>query len=100
MQTSWVVNEKGYEEHLVDKQIERARKVDRETLINNSGSNTTNHLRDENVVLVTTYNPALSNLGKASGDFILCSKVRRSTGWYLQSYHLFHLGGVRISMIY
>ena len=61
------LKDRGYEESLVDEQIDKARKLDRATLLDNSGSKTKDQGRGERVPFVLTYHPALNGLGKAAG---------------------------------
>ena len=53
------LKDRGYEESLVDEQIDKARKLDRATLLDNSGSKTKDQGRGERVPFVLTYHPAL-----------------------------------------
>ena len=57
---------RGFEESLVNEQIDRVRRLDRATLLANSGNRTNDQGRGERVPLVSTYHPALNSLGKVS----------------------------------
>eukprot|EP00795_Rhopilema_esculentum_P014500 gene14500-biopygen4278 len=57
------LKDRGYEESLVNQQIDRVRRLDRETLLEKAGSRKTNEGRADRVPLVTTYHPALNGLG-------------------------------------
>ena len=57
------LKDRGYEESLVNQQIDRVRRLDRETLLENAGNRKTNEGRAERVPLVATYHPALNGLG-------------------------------------
>ena len=60
------LKERGYEESLVNEQIDRVRRLDRTTLLANSGNRTNDQGRGERVPLVATYHPALNSLGKVA----------------------------------
>ena len=62
------LKDRGYEESLVDEQIDKACKLDRATLLDNLGSKTKDQGRGERVPFVLTYHPALNGLGKAAGN--------------------------------
>ena len=57
---------RGYEESLVKEQIDRVRRLDRATLLANSGNRANDQGRGERVPLVATYHPALNSLGKVA----------------------------------
>ena len=57
------LQDRGYEESLVSKQIDRVRKLDRETLLTNAGK-AKNSGRGERIPLVLTYHPALNGVGR------------------------------------
>ena len=57
------LKDRGYEESLVNQQIDRVRRLDRETLLENAGNRKTNEGRAERVPLMTTNHPALNGLG-------------------------------------
>ena len=58
--------DRGYEESLVNEQIDRVRRLDRATLLADSGNRTDDQGRRERVPLVATYHPALNSLGKVA----------------------------------
>ena len=58
------LKERSYEESLVNEQIDRVRRLDRTTLLANSGNRTNDQGRGERVPLVATYHPVLNSLGK------------------------------------
>ena len=60
------LKDRGYEESLVNEQIDRVRRLDRATLLANAGNRTNDQGRGERVPLVATYHPALNNLGKVA----------------------------------
>ena len=60
------LKDRGYEESLVNEQIDRVRRLDRTTLLANSGNRTNDQGRGERVPLVATYHPALNGLGKVA----------------------------------
>ena len=60
------LKDRGYEESLVNEQIDRVRRLDRATLLANSGNRTNDQGRGERVPLVATYHPALNVLGKVA----------------------------------
>ena len=60
------LKDRGYEESLVNEQIDRVRRLDRATLLANSGNRTNDQGRGERVPLVATYHPALNGLGKVA----------------------------------
>ena len=60
------LKDRGYEESLVNEQIDRVRRLDRATLLANSGNRTNDQGRGERVPLVATYHPALNSLGKVA----------------------------------
>ena len=57
---------RGYEESLITEQIDKARKQDRVTLLDKANGKQ-DHNGNGRVPLVTTYHPALNNLGKVAG---------------------------------
>ena len=67
------LKDRGYEKSLVNEQIDRVRRLDRATLLANSGNRTNDQGRGERVPLVATYNPALNSLGNVARRPILCS---------------------------
>ena len=60
------LKDRGYEESLVNEQIDRVCRLDRATLLANSGNRTNDQGRGERVPLVATYHPALNSLGKVA----------------------------------
>ena len=74
------LKDRGYEESLVNEQIDRVRRLDSTTLLANSGNRTNDQGRGERVPLVATYHLALNIWGRLPGDSILCSRIRRSIG--------------------
>ena len=60
------LKDRSYEESLVNEQIDRVRRLDRATLLANSGNRTNAQGRGERVPLVATYHPALNSLGKVA----------------------------------
>ena len=60
------LKDRGYEESLVNEQIDRVRRLDRATLLANSENRTDTQGRRERVPLVATYHPALNSLGKVA----------------------------------
>ena len=60
------LKDRGYEESLANEQIDRIRRIDRTTLLANSGNRTNDQGRGEGVPLVATYHPALNSLGKVA----------------------------------
>ena len=60
------LKDRGYEESLVNEQIDRVRRLDRATLLANAVNRTNDQGRGERVTLVATYHPALNNLGKVA----------------------------------
>ena len=61
------LNERGYEESLVNEQIDRVRRLDRETLLATTGRGP-NLGRNDRIPLVITYNPVLISVGKTLRD--------------------------------
>ena len=59
------LKDRGYEESMVNEQIDRARRLDRQTLLANTGNRSTQG-RGKRVPLVATYHPALNSLGKVA----------------------------------
>ena len=60
------LKDRGYKESLVNKQIDRVRRLDGTTLLANSGSRTNDQGRGEIVSLVATYHPVLNSLGNVA----------------------------------
>ena len=60
--TGWL-NDRGYEESLVNEQIDRVHRLDRGTLLATTGREP-NPGRDDIIPLVITYHPALNSVGK------------------------------------
>ena len=60
------LKDRGYEESLVNEQIDRVRRLDRTALLANAGNRTNDQGRGERVPLVATYHPALNSLGKVA----------------------------------
>ena len=60
------LKDRGYEESLVNEQIDRVRRLDRATLLANSGNRTNDQGRGERVPIVATYHPAHNSLGKVA----------------------------------
>ena len=61
------LNDRGYEESLVNEQIDRVRRLDRGTLLATTGREP-NPGRDDRIPLVITYHPALNSVGKTLRD--------------------------------
>ena len=57
---------RGYEESLITEQIDKARRQDRVTLLDKANGKH-EHSGNGRVLFVTTYHPALNNLGKVAG---------------------------------
>ena len=60
------LKDRGYEESLVNEQIDRVRRLDRTALLANAENRTNDQGRGERVPLVATYHPALNSLGKVA----------------------------------
>ena len=60
------LKERGYEESLINEQIDRVHRLDRTTLLSNSENRTNDQGRGERVPLVATHYPALNSLGKVA----------------------------------
>ena len=65
---------RGYEEPLVTDQIDKARKQDRVALLEKANLKQ-DHNGGGRVLLVTTYHPALNNLGKVAGGLHYMLKI-------------------------
>ena len=61
------LKDRGYEESLVDEQIDKVSRLDRETLLVKAGSET-NTERGDRIPFVLTYHPALNSAGKVVRD--------------------------------
>ena len=60
------LKDRGCKESLVNEQVDRVRRLDRTTLLGNSGNRTNDQGRGKGVLLVATYHPALKSLGKVA----------------------------------
>ena len=65
MVAGWL-KDRGYEEFLVNEQIDRVRRLDRTALLANEENRTDTQGRGERVPLVATYHPALNSFGKVA----------------------------------
>ena len=62
------MNDRDYEESLVNEQIDRVRRLDKGTLLATTGREP-NLGRDDRIPLVITYHPTLNSVGKTLRDF-------------------------------
>ena len=60
------LKDRGYEESLVNEQLDKIRRLDRTALLANAGNRTNDQGRGERAPLVVTYHPALNSLGKVA----------------------------------
>ena len=74
------LKDRGYEESLVNEQIDRVRRLDRTTLLANSGNRTNTQGRGEGYHLLRDTIQHSMVWGRWPGDSILCSQIRRSIG--------------------
>ena len=89
------LGDRGFENSLVKEQLEKARRQDRQTLLNNSGKKSSGE-EGVRVPFVTTYHPALSLIGKVVGRLHSMLKLRKSVERFFLHHHLYHLDDVRI----
>ena len=75
------LNDWGYEESLVNEQIDRVRRLDRGSLLATTGRQP-NPGRDDRIPLVITYLAALNSVGKTLRDLSICFPIRKSIGWF------------------
>ena len=80
------LKDRGYEESLVNEQIDRARRLDRTTLLANSGNRTMTKGGGKGFLLLRHTIQRSIVWGKLPGDSILCSRIRRSIGRYFLSH--------------
>ena len=60
------LKDRGYEESLISEQFDKVNRLDRTTLLANSGNRTNTQGRGVRTPLVVTYHPALNSIGKAA----------------------------------
>ena len=77
---------RGYAESLVNEQIDRVRRLDRATLLANSGNRTNDQEKGEGFHLLQHIIQSSIVWGRWPGDSILCSRIRRSIGRCLLSH--------------
>ena len=74
------LKDRGYEESLVNKQIDRVRRLDRATLLANSGYRTNDQGRGEGFHLLRHTIQRSIVWGRLPRDSIICPRIRRSIG--------------------
>ena len=74
------LKDRGYEESLVNEQIDRVGRLDRATLLANSGNRTNDQGRGKWLHLLRHFIQRSILWGRLPGDSILCSRIRRGTG--------------------
>ena len=80
------LKDRGYKESLVNEQIDRVRRLDRTSLLANSGNRTNDQGRGKGFLLLRHTIQRSIVWGKLPGDSILCSRIRRSIGRYFLSH--------------
>ena len=74
------LKDRGYEESLVNEQIDRVRRLDRTALLANAGNRTNDQGRGKGFRLLRHIIQCSIVWGRLQGDSILCSRIRRSMG--------------------
>ena len=74
------LKDRGYEESLVNEQIDRVRRLDRATLLANSGNRTNDQGRGKGFHLLQHIIQRSIVWGRLPGNSILCSRIPKSIG--------------------